>query len=53
MDTMSIAFATIALVILLGITIGKFTDAIIKRRTENQNVSPPDQPGIQNHPHND
>lgn len=53
MDTMSIAFATVGLVTLLGIAIGKFTDALIKRRPENQNVQPPDQPGIQNHPHND
>ena len=53
MDTISIAFATIGLVTLLGIAIGKFTDALIKRRPEDQNVQTADQHGIQNHPNND
>ena len=53
MDTILIAFATVALTVLLGIAIGKFTDALIKSRPENQNVQPPDQPGIKNHPYND
>ena len=53
MDPMSIAFATVGLVTLLGIAIGKFTDALIKSRPENQNAQLPDEPGIQNRPHND
>ena len=53
MDTMSIAFSTIGLVTPLGMAIGQSTDALIKCRPENQNVQPPVQPGIQNHPHKD
>ena len=53
MDTILMAFAAVTLTVLLGIAIGKFTDALIKSRRENQNVQPPNQPGIKNHPYND